>query len=208
MYLETFQTISGIIDNVGRGWDDNKIARFFDESNKVGYGQQEVPMTISKHYEHAYILLSTMTKNQIDNKERQRTFFTIECYMPSFEPQNITVCIQHAGMFKHDTYTFHPQKDLVLSMPYDFVINLKPGQFTSLDNLWLKSVKKILQKAKTNSIKQIRLVRLPKKHFIGSQTMTFKNFNEDVMYEAFTDSKNSSFLVSLDQIDDIVGGED
>ncbi len=53
---------SGITDNVGSGWDDNKIACFFNESNMVGFGQQEVPMTISKHYEHAFILLSTMTK--------------------------------------------------------------------------------------------------------------------------------------------------
>jgi hypothetical protein len=38
--------------------------------------------------------------------------------------------------------------------------------------------------------------------------MTFKNSNEDVINEAVTDSQNSSFLVSLDQIDDIVGEED
>ena len=93
-------------------------------------------------------------------------------------------------------------------MPYDFVANLKPGHWTPLDNLWLKSVKKILKKAKTNSIKQIRLVRLPKKHFIRNQTMSFKNSKEDVIYEAVTDSRNSSFLVSLDQIYDIVGEED
>ncbi len=77
--------------------------------------------------------------------------------MPYFEPQNKTVRIRHTGMFKHDKYTFHPQKDLVFSMPYDFVANLKPGHWTLLVNLWLKSVKKILKKAKTNSIKQIRL---------------------------------------------------
>ncbi len=66
--------------------------------------------------------------------------------MPSFEPLNKKVHTQHAGMFKHDKYTFHPQKYLVLSMPYDFVTNLKPGQLTALDNLWLKSVKKILKR--------------------------------------------------------------
>jgi hypothetical protein len=38
--------------------------------------------------------------------------------------------------------------------------------------------------------------------------MSLKNSNEDVIYEAVTDSKNSSFLVSLDQIYDIVGEED
>jgi hypothetical protein len=38
--------------------------------------------------------------------------------------------------------------------------------------------------------------------------MSLKNSNEDVIYEAVTDSKNSSLLVSLDQIYDIVGEED
>ncbi len=78
--------------------------------------------------------------------------------MQSFELQNEIVCKRHSGMFKHDKYTFHPQKDLVLSMPYEFVANLEPGKFTSLDKLWLKNVRKILKKAKKNSIKQIRLV--------------------------------------------------
>ena len=74
-------------------------------------------MTISKHYEHEYILLSTMTKIKLTKKKDKGHLFTIECYMPYFEPQNKTVHIQHAGMFKHDKYTFHPQKDLVFSMP-------------------------------------------------------------------------------------------
>ncbi len=37
--LGNIPTVSGITDNVGSGWDDNKIAHFFNESNKVGYGQ-------------------------------------------------------------------------------------------------------------------------------------------------------------------------
>ncbi len=38
--------------------------------------------------------------------------------------------------------------------------------------------------------------------------MSFENSNEDVIYEAVTDSKKSSFLVTLDQIYDLVGEED
>ncbi len=79
--------------------------------------------------------------------------------MPSFEPQNETVRKQHAVMFKHDKFTLHPQNDLALSMPYQFVTNLEPGQFTPLDKLLLKNVKNFFKKAKFNSIKQIRLVR-------------------------------------------------
>jgi hypothetical protein len=38
--------------------------------------------------------------------------------------------------------------------------------------------------------------------------MSYENSNADVIYEAVTDSKKSSFLVTLDQIYDIVGEED
>jgi hypothetical protein len=87
--------------------------------------------------------------------------------MPSFEPLNKIVCTRHAGMFKHDKYTFHPQKeDLILSMPYEFVANLKPGQFTSLDNLWLKSVNKILKKGKDKLHKTNKAYEASKKAFL------------------------------------------
>jgi hypothetical protein len=200
--------MSGITDSVDEGWDDRKIAKIFNKRNNIVNGQEEVPMTRSKHFEHAYILLSTMTKIKLTTKKGKGNLFTIECYMPFFEPQNKTVRKQHAVMFKHDKYTFYPQKDLILSMLCQSVANLEPGQFTLLDKLWLKSVKKILKKAKLNSIKQIRLVRLLKMNYFGNQTMTFKNSNEDVIYEAVADLNDSSYLVTLDQIYDIVGEED
>ncbi len=103
-------------------------------------------------------------------------------------------------MFKNDKFTFLPQKDLVLSMPYQFVVNLKLGEFTPFHKVWLKNVKKVLKKAKLNSIKQLRLVRLLKTNYIGNQTMTFKNSHENVIYEAVTDANDSSYLVTLDQI--------
>ncbi len=65
-----------------------------------------------------------------------------------------------------------------------------------------------IEKAKENSMKQIRLVRLPKNNYFGNQTMTFKNSNEDVIYKAVTDINDSLYLVSLDQIYHIVGEED
>ncbi len=59
-----------------------------------------------------------------------------------------------------------------------------------------------------NSIKQLRLVRLLKTHYVRNKTMTFKNSNENVIYEAVTDTNDSSYLVTVDQIYDIVGEED
>jgi hypothetical protein len=93
-------------------------------------------------------------------------------------------------------------------MPYQFVANLEPSRFTPLDVQWLKKLMKIIKKVKLNSIKQIRLARLLKTNYVGIRTITFKNSNEDVMYEAVTDTNDSSYLVTLDQIYDIVGEED
>ncbi len=206
--LGNIPTMSGITDSIGEGCNERKITIFFNERNNFVNGQEEAPMTTSKHFERAYITLSTMTKIKLTTKKRKGYLFTNECYMPSFEPQNKTVHNQHATMFKHDKFTSHPQKDLVRSMPYQFVANLEPGQFTPLDVQWLKKLKNFFKKAKLNSIKQIRLVRLLKTNNVGNRTITFKISNEDVIYEAVTDTNDSSYLVTLDQIYDIVGEED
>ncbi len=199
--------MSGITDSVGEGWDDGKIAKIFSERNNFDNRQEEILMTTSKHFEHAYIILSTMTKIKLTRKKDKGKLFTIKCYMSSFEPKNQSVCKQDGTMFKNYKFTFHPQKDLVLSMPYQFDVNLELGEFTPLDKFWLKNVKKILKKAKLNSIKQLRLLRLSKTNYIGNQTRTFQNSNENVIYEAVTDTNNSSYLVTLVQVYDIVGGQ-
>ncbi len=170
--LGNIPTMSGITDSVGKGWEERKSTKFFNKRNNFVNGQEEVPMTTSKHFEQAYITLSMMSKIELTTKKGKGNLFTIECYMPSFEPQNETVRKQHAIMLKHDKFTFPPQKDLVISMPYQFVANLEPDQFTALDTRWLKNVKKFLKKAKLNSIKQIRLARLLKTNYVGNRTIT------------------------------------
>jgi hypothetical protein len=132
--------MSGITDIIDESWDERKISKFFDERNNIVNQQEEVPMTASKQFEHAYITLSMIKKIKLTTKKGKGNSFTIECYMPSFEHQNETVRKQHAMMFKHDKFTFHPRKDLVLSMLYQFVANLEHGQFTPLDIQWLKNL--------------------------------------------------------------------
>jgi hypothetical protein len=58
--------MNGITDSAGEGWDDRKITKFFNERNNIVNRQEEVPMTTSKHFEHAYIILSTMTKINVN----------------------------------------------------------------------------------------------------------------------------------------------
>ncbi len=89
-----------------------------------------------------------------------------------------------------------------------FIANLEPGHFTKINKWWLKNLNRILKKAKLNSIKQIRLVRLLKTNYLGNRAVTLRNSNEDVIYEAVTDANDSSYFVNLDQVYDIVGEED
>jgi hypothetical protein len=65
-----------------------------------------------------------------------------------------------------------------------------------------------LKKAKLNSIKQIKLVRLLRTNFFGNCAITLRNSNENVIYEVVTDTNGSSYLVNLDQVYDIVGEDD
>jgi hypothetical protein len=124
--LGNIPTMSGITDSVNEGWDERKISKFFNKRYNIVNGQEEVSMTTSKQVEQAYIILSMMTKIKLTTKKGKGNLFTIECYMPSFKPQNQSVCKRHGTMFKHDKYTFHPRKDLILSMPYQCVANLEP----------------------------------------------------------------------------------
>ncbi len=50
-------------------------------------------------------------------------------------------------------------------------------------------------------------MRLFKTNYVGNCTIPLKNSNEDVIDEAVTDTNDSSYLVTLDQIYDIVGEE-
>ncbi len=60
--LGNIPTMSGITDSIGEGWDERTILKFFNRRNNIVNEQEEVPMTTSKQFEHAYITLSTMTK--------------------------------------------------------------------------------------------------------------------------------------------------
>ncbi len=76
--LGNIPTMSGITDSVGEGWVDRKIAKFFNERNNFDNRQEKVFMTSPKHFEHAYIILSTMTKIKLTTKKGKGNLFTIE----------------------------------------------------------------------------------------------------------------------------------
>jgi hypothetical protein len=74
--------MSSTTDSIGEGWDERKIAKFFNERNNIVNGQEEVPMNRSKHFEHAYIILSTMTKIKLTTKKGKKIYLPLNVTCP------------------------------------------------------------------------------------------------------------------------------
>ncbi len=79
--------------------------------------------------------------------------------MQTYEHGNNTIRAWHPSLFKERFYTFTPIYDLVLSMPVEAITSLKVGEWSRLDNNWLKSFHQHMCKADNNAIKQIRFLR-------------------------------------------------
>jgi hypothetical protein len=125
--------------------------------------------------------------------------------MPSYEPQNTFVCTRHSKMFKHDAFTFHPNDDLVMSLPFKFIEDLEVSKYTLLEKSWLKRLHANLKKSEQNSIERIRLVRLIKPFDLKNTSNEYKNVDEGIIYKVYMDG--SSMLVSHAEIGDIIGDE-
>jgi hypothetical protein len=80
--------MSRITDSVGEDWDERQTSKIFNKRNNIVNQQEEVAMATSTQFEQAYITLSMMTKIKLTTKKGKGNSFTIECYMPSFLPQN------------------------------------------------------------------------------------------------------------------------
>ncbi len=83
--------MSGITDSIGEGWDTRRVSKYFNEESNSANQQQEVTMTTSKHFEVAHIIFSQMKQTKLTIRKWNGKLYTIECYMPSFEPENTSV---------------------------------------------------------------------------------------------------------------------
>ncbi len=87
--------------------------------------QKEVEMTTPEHYEKAYIQLMIMRFIIVVQTKLNIRLFSIQCNTESFEVDNDTIRARHPKMFKNGTYEFHPNNELMMSMPVDFIGGLK-----------------------------------------------------------------------------------
>jgi len=109
-------------------------------------------------------------------------------------------------MFKEDTFSFTPIDELVLSMPFEFIRNLKVGVWTNIERHWLKRLQKHLAQAENNSIKQVRFIRKIVTDNRMKESREYEDDHKKYIFKIFT-TKGDSYLVNLAQIHDIIGDE-
>jgi hypothetical protein len=126
----------------GHGWNPTNVAEYFqvstlDEDN--GEIQKEQKMISSKQFEAHHVMLWTMRSIKVTKvKNSEKKLFHIQCQTKNFQYGNSGIREQHPTMFKEDTFSFTPIDDLVLSMPFEFIRNLKVGIWTNIERNWMK----------------------------------------------------------------------
>jgi len=109
-------------------------------------------------------------------------------------------------MFKEDTFSFSPIDDLVSSMPFEFIRNLKVGIWTNIERNWLKRLQKHLAQAKNNSIKQVRFIRKIVTDNRMKESREYEDDHKKYIFKIYT-TKGDNYFVNLAQIHDIIGYE-
>ncbi len=89
---------------------------------------------------------------------------------------------------KDHYYSFGPSDELVQTLPFEFVENLKGGAYTELPSKWMSNIRSKLTQSQRNLITSIQLVRklLPSDNLHGVFLPTVEpDKKTHYIYEAF-----------------------
>jgi hypothetical protein len=69
--------------------------------------------------------------------------FRVRCFMKNYEGGNNAICKRHPTLFKDKKdhyYSFRPSDELVQTLPFEFVDNLKGGTYIKLLSKWMTNI--------------------------------------------------------------------
>ena len=104
--------------------------------------------------------------------------FHVQCQIKTYQHGNTNVQDRHSTMFREDTFTFTPFDELLISMPFEFISNLKVGAWTCIDNNWLRRLNKYLTHADNHAIKQIGFVQKISLTLLYDGSQEYENEND------------------------------
>ncbi len=137
-------TMATIYDTKGEGWNKvPKIERYFRLDNPHDDNIAQAPITTSHQYEENLILLMTLfeIKKIILGKNMQK--FQMRCSMKNYEQGNSDIRKRHPTLFKDKkdhSYSFQLSDELVQTLPFEHVANLKGGAYTRLPSKWMSNI--------------------------------------------------------------------
>ncbi len=73
----------------------------------------------------------------------------------------------------------------MMSMPFEFISNLKVGTWTRLDPSWLRRLQKFLTNADNHVIKQIRFVRTINRTMMYAESQEYEDENDQIHMKYF-----------------------
>ncbi len=120
-------------------------------------------MTSLHQFEENIILLETLADIKRTDTGQKRRKFRMRCSFKNYERGNNTIHLRHKQFFRdivNHHYDFSPSNELIETLDYDFVKNLKTGTWNKLLRDWLLNIMKKIQTAMECSIKSIKLVRI------------------------------------------------
>ena len=112
--------------------------------------------------------------------------FHIQCQTKNYQYGNCGIRERHPTMFKEDTFSFTPIDDLVLSMPFEFIRNLKVDVWTNIERNWLKRLQKHLAQAENTSIKQVRFIRKIVTDNRMKESREYEDYHEKYIFKIYT----------------------
>jgi hypothetical protein len=155
--------MSTVYDTKGEGWSKvPNIERYFCSDNPRDDNIALAPITTSHQYKENLILLMTMCEIRKIVLGKNMQNFRMRCFMKNYEQGNNTICKRHPTLFKDKRdhyYSFGLSDELVQTLPFEFVDNLKGGAYIKLPSKWMTYIRSKLTQSQRNLITSIQLVR-------------------------------------------------
>jgi hypothetical protein len=111
--------------------------------------------------------------------------------MKNYEQGNNATRKRYPTLFKDKkdhNYSFRPSDELVQTLPFEFVANLKGGSCTRLPSKWMSNIQSKLSQSQRISITSIQLVRslMPSNNLCGVFLLTVEPDEKSCyIYEVF-----------------------
>jgi hypothetical protein len=137
-------TMSTIYDTKGEGWSKvPNIERYFHSDNPRDNNIAPAPITTSHQYKENLILLMTVCEIRKIVLKKNMQKFRMRCFMKNYEQGKNAICKRYPTLLKHKKdhyYSFGPSDELVQTLPFKFLDNLKGGVYIKLPSKWMSTI--------------------------------------------------------------------